>query len=181
MLAYARNPETTVNAVFAPYSKDYIHKHFRKNDSRGHFHTQPLTAQGTTNGYSGMPWRDIDPTERGLHWVCLTALPEGLECPDDWSAMTTQERLDWLHSQDMIYFPERGTMPRFKRYLSTTKGVRVADVMTDIPGVQGAHRLPDPEAACATEAHHPRVIKRRRNGSGPVLRLRDGVHSGAGP
>ncbi len=140
VLAYARNPETTVNAVFAPYSKDYIHKHFRKNDSRGHFHTQPLTAQGTTNGYSGMPWRDIDPTERGLHWVCPTALPEGLECPDDWSAMTTQERLDWLHSQDMIYFPERGTMPRFKRYLSTTKGVRVADVMTDIPGVQGASR-----------------------------------------
>ncbi len=87
-----------------------------------------------------MPWRDIDPTERGLHWVCPTALPEGLECPDDWSAMTTQERLDWLHSQDMIYFPERGTMPRFKRYLSTTKGVRVADVMTDIPGVQGASR-----------------------------------------
>ncbi len=30
VLAYARNPETTVNAVFAPYSKDYIHKHFRK-------------------------------------------------------------------------------------------------------------------------------------------------------
>ena len=138
ILAYAKNSETTMNAVFAPYTEEYVRKHFRKRDGRGNFHLQPLTAQGTSGGYSGLPWRGVNPSEKGLHWVCPTQLPDGLEYPDDWSAKTTQERLEWLHSHDMIYFPERGKVPRFKRYLSTTNGVRVADVMTDIPGVQGS-------------------------------------------
>ena len=51
--------------------------------------------------------------------------------------MNTMEKLDWLDSNDMIYFPERGTTPRFKRYLSTSEGARLSDVILDIPGLQG--------------------------------------------
>ena len=54
--------------------------------------------------------------------------------------MTTQAKLDWLDENELIYRPPRGTMPRFKRYLSTVKGTRAADVMTDLPAVMGASR-----------------------------------------
>ena len=35
----------------------------------------------------------------------------------------------------MIYWPERGGMPRFKRFLSTSKGRAALDIITDISPV----------------------------------------------
>lgn len=140
IFAYAKSPSFTINPVFIPYSDEYLKKHFNHRDKRGQFHTQPLTAQGIRYGYSGEPWHGVDVSNKGLHWVCPTALPDGLECPSEWKEMTTQDRLDWLDNNNMIYFPERGTMPRFKRYLSTSPGIRLSDVIVDVPGIQGASK-----------------------------------------
>ena len=54
--------------------------------------------------------------------------------------MNTQSRLDWLDSVGMIFWPQKGVMPRFKRYLSTSNGTRISDVIVDIPGVQGGSK-----------------------------------------
>ena len=52
--------------------------------------------------------------------------------------MNTLEKLNWLDANGMIYWPKRGKMPRFKRYLSTSEGARLSDVITDVPGIQGS-------------------------------------------
>ena len=122
ILVYAKSSEFRMNPVFIPYSDDYIEKHFSHRDNRGRFNTAPLTAQGIRYGYSGMPWRDIDVSSKGLHWVCPTALPSDIMRPIHYKNMTTKERLDWLDGAGVIFWLKKGRMPRFKRYLSTSQG-----------------------------------------------------------
>ncbi len=137
ILFYSATRETSITPVHIPFTKQYIAQRFKYKDSRGQFQDTALTAKGQTNGPSGMLWREIDVSAKGLHWICPTAIPEEVTRPVNYSHMTTQERLDWLDSEDMIFWPKNGVMPRFKRYLSTTTGPRMSDVVTDLPGVQG--------------------------------------------
>ena len=132
-----KHRERKLNPVFIPYTEEYIKKHFKKEDIRGKYQATPVTAKGTRRGYSGAAWRGVDITARGLHWSCPTTLPDGLEIPIAWESMNTLEKLEWLDANDMIYWPPRGKMPRFKYYLSASEGARLADTITDVAGVQG--------------------------------------------
>ncbi len=138
LLFYTKTSKAKFNPVYIPYTKEYIDKHYRNSDERGQFHKAPLSAQGTRRGDSGKPWGGVDISAKGLHWVCPTAIPDDMTLPERWDEMTTQRKLDWLDTNGLIYRPSRGSMPRFKRYLSTIKGTRASDVITDIPAVMGA-------------------------------------------
>ena len=140
ILAYAKTEQTKISPVYIPYSPEYIRKTFRHEDNRGKFQASPLTAQGTRNGHSGNPWRGVDVTARGLHWVSPGAIPKGIVRPTNYDEMTSQEKLDWLDGQELIYWPPKGNMPRFKHYLSATDGARASDFITDIPAIQGASK-----------------------------------------
>ena len=135
---YTKSGKTRLNPVFIPYTQEYINEHYKHQDSTGKYQITPLTAQGIRHGYSGKPWRGVDVTTKRLHWVCPTSLPENLKIPESWHNMNTLEKLDWLDFNNMIYWPKRGKMPRFKRYLSTSKGMRLSDTIVDIPGLQGS-------------------------------------------
>jgi hypothetical protein len=58
-------------------------------------------------------------------------------------SLTVQQKLDALDKQGLIYWPPKGKMPRFKRYLNEEAGVPIVDVVTDINpiGAQAAERL----------------------------------------
>ena len=48
--------------------------------------------------------------------------------------MATREKLDFLDSAGLIHWPKKkGGVPAFKRYLSTSKGAVVTDMLLDIP------------------------------------------------
>ena len=81
LLFYAVSFNTRIHPVYIPYTEAYIVQHYKQGDERGRFHTAPLTAQGIRHGHSGKPWGGVDVTARSLHWVCPTALPDGLELP----------------------------------------------------------------------------------------------------
>ena len=138
ILLYAKSKETKVFPVFIPYTQEYITEHYKYKDDKGRYQVTPLTAQGVRYGYSGKLWRGVDVTVKGLHWVCPISLPDSYGIPKSWPDMNTLEKLDWLDANGMIYWPKGGNTPRFKRYLSTSKGVRLSDVIIDIAGVQGA-------------------------------------------
>ena len=140
ILAYAKSEQVTLNPVHIPYTDEYIRKNFRHSDARGKFQASPLTAQGIRHGYSGHPWRGIDVTARNLHWVSPGAIPADVARPANYAEMNSLEKLDWLDEQGLIYWPQRGQMPRFKHYLSTTAGARASDLITDIAGIQGASK-----------------------------------------
>ena len=47
--------------------------------------------------------------------------------------MTARQRLDVLDRLRLIHWPTKGSMPRFKRYLTPSSGAPLTDIVTDIP------------------------------------------------
>ena len=92
---------------------------------KGRYRIGDLTASGSRNGESGMPWRGIDPGSR--HWAPSRSFPGGEGLP-----VSTHAALDALDDMGRIRWPERGGKPGFKRYLHEMHGSAVQDVVTDI-------------------------------------------------
>ena len=142
ILFYAKSSDMIWNPIFQKYSAEYVEGFYRYRDEKGRFRVGDLTGAGTRSGESGQPWRDVNPTEVGRHWaVPNKVLLETLG--KESLALTVQRKLDALDSQGLIYWPPKGKMPGFKRYLNSKAGVPITDVVTDINpiGAQAAERL----------------------------------------
>ena len=145
ILFYSKGDKTTWNPVYMAHDPDYVKRNYRHEDDdndRGLYQVSSLYASGVRNGESGQPWRGVDPTEVGRHWGVprREAWPEGVEPPDNYESLSVQEKLDVLDAKGLIYWPPKGKVPRFKRYLSTSKGRRVHDVITDINPLTGTSK-----------------------------------------
>ena len=144
ILFYSKGKRHTWNRILQPYDDNYIEAFYDRKDGDGRRYTSgDLTGPGTRTGSSGMAWRGYDPTVAGRHWELPPdrSLPKWFAWPDGYAAMNVQDRLDVLMAQDLIYWPEKGKVPRFRRYLESMGGVAVQDVITDIVPVSGAERL----------------------------------------
>lgn len=105
ILYYAKSTQRTWNRQFTPYDEGYLKTKYRYQDANGRvFRLSDLTAAGTRNGSSGKPWRGVDPTARGCHWKFAV------------------ETLDELDAAGRIYWPPKGTVPQYKRYLDEVHG-----------------------------------------------------------
>ena len=80
--------------------------------------------------------------------------------------MSSLEKLDWLDQEGLIYWPPKGNMPRFKRYLTTSDGTRASDLVVDIAGVQGASRENSGYPTQKPLALYERIIKASSMGGG---------------
>ena len=142
ILFYSKSDKFIWNPVFQEYSSEYVEAFYRYKDEKGRFQVDNLTGAGKRSGESGQPWRDVNPTDMGRHWavpnkVLLEILgKESL-------AWTVQQKLDALDEHRLIYWPPKGKMPRFKRYLNEKIGVSIVDIITDINpiGAKAAERL----------------------------------------
>ena len=142
LLFYAKSLIGTWNTVFQEYSEEYLSRFYRFSDESGQFRIGDLTGAGTRRGDSGKPWRDVDPTRAGRHWaVPNKAIKEIFgEAAVEWSI---QKKLEALDSNGLIYWPPKGKVPQFKRYLNPNAGVPITDVIADISPIsaQAAERL----------------------------------------
>jgi site-specific DNA-methyltransferase (adenine-specific) len=78
----------------------------------------------------------MNPTDMGRHWaVPNKVLLETLG--KESLSLTVQQKLDVLDKQGLIYWPPKGKMPRFKRYLNEEAGVPIVDVVADINPIGG--------------------------------------------
>jgi site-specific DNA-methyltransferase (adenine-specific) len=126
ILFYSKSARYTWNRLFTQYDVSYVERHYRLLDETGRkFLIDNLTGSGTRNGETGKPWRGVDVTGRGRHW------------------MVTPTELDRLDSQGRIYWPPKGEMPRLKRFLDEMEGVALQDLISDIApiGSQATERL----------------------------------------
>ena len=137
---YAVSDKALLNPVYRDHDPAYIRQNYRHQDSHGRFRSDNLTAAGTRHGDSGLPWRGIDPSDKGSHWNAPGAFPSHIQRPLDWDALTTREKLGRLDEFGLVLWPERGNLPAFKRYLSTTKGKPVADMIDDISPINSQAR-----------------------------------------
>ena len=135
LLFYSVGAKFTWNRVLRPLDPAYVDKFYRFHDTRGQYQLGDLTGPGTRNGDTGQPWLNIDPSSRSRHWELPPdrALPEWFTFPNGYAAMLARKRLDILNDQGLIYWPPKGSIPRFKRYLTSNSGQPVTDLVLDIP------------------------------------------------
>ncbi len=142
ILFYSKSAKFTWNQIFQEYSEEYLQSFYRYSDAKGRFRVGDLTGAGTRTGESGQPWRKVNPTDTGRHWAVPNKIL--LEMFGEQSASwTVQEKLDALDKRGLIFWPAKGRVPGFKRYLEGQAGVPIADVITDINpiGAQAQERL----------------------------------------
>jgi len=126
ILYYSRGSECVWNAPRAAYDDAYLDKYYKFDDGDGRLYWRAdLTGAGTRNGPTGQPWRGIDPTAIGRHW------------------MVPPDELDKLDAERRIYWPLRGKMPQHKRYRENLKGKAVPDMWIDVDRINpvGSERV----------------------------------------
>ncbi|MDE2228963.1 MAG: site-specific DNA-methyltransferase [Alphaproteobacteria bacterium] len=139
LLFYTASEKYTWNPVYQPYDESYTSAFYKYTDDSGRrFRVGDLTGAGTRKGESGVAWRGHNPTEKGRHWAPPRKFPGGERVPE-----TVLKALDYLDSIGRIYWPARGGVPGFRRYLDDMEGVQIQDVITDIPPIpsQGIERI----------------------------------------
>lgn len=134
LLFYTMSDNYTWNRVFEKYDQSYIDDFYRFNDEHGQYRLVTLDGPGIRQGSSGQPWRGTAPTTKGRHWELPPdrALPKWFKHPPGYAEMSCQERLDVLDAAGLIYWPKRGSVPQYKRYLSVSEGNPVQDIISDI-------------------------------------------------
>ena len=134
ILFYSKNPRPLWNPVYTEHDPEYIERFYRHEDERGRYRIGDLTGPGVRQGESGQPWQGVDPSSVGRCWSVphRDAWPEDVQPPENYENLSVQERLDALDANGLIYWPPTGRVPGFRRYLSTSRGRRVTDVVTDI-------------------------------------------------
>jgi DNA modification methylase len=117
---YTGGGQNTFNRQFKPHSQERIEKHYGNIEEKSgrRYTLSDLTAEGTRNGASGLPWKGIDIAAKGNHWKY------------------TVDKLDVLNKAGRIYWPKKqGGMPRLKRYLDEQEGMLIDTLWEDLPPI----------------------------------------------
>lgn len=126
ILYYGKTPKLKWNEPRTAYEQEYLNKYYKFDDGDSRLYWRAdLCASGVRHGKSGMSWRGIDPSAKGMHWKF------------------TVDKLDELDAAGRIYWPPKGTMPQYKRYRDELKGKTVPDLWDDIDRINpvGLERL----------------------------------------
>lgn len=142
ILFYSMSDKYTWNPQYQGYAENYVKDFYRHSDERGQYRLGDLTGAGVRTGESGEPWRDVDPTEAGRHWATPSKVLVSL-FGEESTRWNVRKKLDALDAAGLIYWPKRGRVPQFKRYLGEQLGVPLQDVLIDIKpiGSQADERL----------------------------------------
>lgn len=116
---YYGPPERIWNPQRTELRETYVQQFFDQVEevTGRRYSRSDLTARGLRNGETGLPWRGINPAEKGNHWkVPISKLEE-------WEQ---EGRIHWPKAE--------GGMPRLKRYLDEAleQGGSVQDIWADI-------------------------------------------------
>jgi len=134
ILFYSKSKHYFWNVQHTPYTDKYLEDFFKGRDEDGRvFRLTILTAPGTRKGYSGEPWKGINPTAKGRHWAVPRFLRPLLADPD---TPNVQQALDELDALGRIIWPKKdGGTPSLKQYANEMEGVELQSIWTDIPPV----------------------------------------------
>lgn len=118
ILVYGRTARYTWNPQYRPFDTSYTDSHYNNVENGRRYKRQDLTGAGVRHGATGQPWRGIDPTAKGRHW------------------MRPPEELEKWDTERRIYWPEKaGAWPYLKLFLDERPGMTVQDVWDDIDPV----------------------------------------------
>jgi adenine-specific DNA-methyltransferase len=168
ILVYGASASARLRPAWIPLDKAYRDSRFSREDDRGHYKPENLTAgHHRPHLPSGQPWREYDPGARRRCWAVPRFLLSEIGLSDAAiKGMSPQEKLDVLAETGYICWPgTAGGLPQYKNYLHRrSKGRAVGDLWTDINAV------------------NPRAAERRRFPTQkPEALLQRIVSMGSGP
>lgn len=133
LLFYTKGKAYTWKTQYMGYEDEYVEEFYNEVDENGEpFMADNLTGSGKRTGFSGKPWRGIDPTTKGRHW----ALPKQFLDSIGISGGTVQSRLDQLDALGRVVWPDKENgVPRYKRYLKDMPGLAIQSIVNDIPPI----------------------------------------------
>lgn len=126
---YSASNKFTYNVQHTEYSEKYKEDFYRYVDENGRrYRLGDLTGAGTRRGETGQTWRGVNPTDKGRHWAYK------------------HSQLEEYDKQGKIYWPPKGGVPSFKRFLDEQYGVPLQSIWSDIGpvGAQAAERTSFP-------------------------------------
>ena len=179
ILFYSKSERWTWNRPHMANRDEYVTQSYSYEDKRGRYSVGDLTATGRSNGESGQSWRGINPSEigkNGRHWntpikgeMCNFIVANNLIPGWPQAYESVHERLEALDRAGLIHWPPKGKMPRLKRYLETTKGRAVDDIISDIGPLQANDRETQPYPTQKPLALYRRFIAAASNPGDLVL------------
>jgi DNA modification methylase len=130
---YTKSKTYTWKTQYMGYDDEYVDGFYNEVDDNGDVYmSDNLTAPQKRGGFSGKPWRGIDPTSKGRHW----ALPKQFLDSLGITGGTVQERLDKLDGLGRVIWPDKENgVPRYKRYLKDMPGLAIQSIINDIPPI----------------------------------------------
>ena len=169
ILFYSKANGHTWNGAHSDYDSEYVQQHYRHQDDKGRYQLVTLTGAGVRTGDSGRPWRGVNPTQSNRHWAVPASSLRAAYPDRDTSELTTQQKLDLLDEAGLVYWPPNGNVPRQKRYLEESPGVKIQDIVNDIRplSAQAKERLGYPTQK--PEALLERIISASSNEGDVVL------------
>ena len=139
---YSYGEKTIPDEVLMPLTDDRI-EDFDGCDEHGKYEKGDLKGSGASKGESGQPWCEIDPGHR--HWA-----PPRVGSPGRYAEYIVENfipnygeiegvhaRLDALNEAGLIIWPEKGKVPRLKRYLRPDAGMPPQSIWNDIGKASG--------------------------------------------
>jgi len=132
IIYYAMGNSFTWHRQFLLHDERYVERNYRFVDKSGRrYRFDNLQGAGVRTGSSGAPWRGVDPNDSGSHWaIPNAALPESAK------NLSSQAKLEILDEMGRIYWPPKGKVPAYKRYLDEMPGTPVDTIWDDIGGLQ---------------------------------------------
>jgi len=116
ILFYSKSPSFTWRQQYTPYSNEYIEKFFTGSDARGRYQAITCTGPGSRLGTRAhYEWRGVWPPE-GRHWA--------------W----TYDKMQEFEEQGLLEYSRNG-VPRYKKYVHDSAGLKVQDVWSDLPAL----------------------------------------------
>ncbi len=152
ILVFTKTDGYLWNNITTPLAESYLKSHYKYEENGRRYKRQDVTGAGVRHGATGLPWRGIDPTPKGRHWM---------RPPDD---------LDKLDREGKIYWSDKsGAWPYLKLFMDESAGQPLQDIWTDIDPINpvAAERLGYPTQK--PEALLERIIKASSNEGDVVL------------
>ena len=138
VLFYSKGDSPTWNQQFHPYDEGYGANW--PNDEYGPWESADLTGGRGGSPEAYLPFKGVLPApSRAWAPPPRSKFPLELQAklPDKYEALNQLQKCEALDEAGLIHWPTReGGKPRYKKYLSTLKGLYVSDLVTDIAPVQ---------------------------------------------
>jgi site-specific DNA-methyltransferase (adenine-specific) len=137
ILFYSASDSHTWTFPKRPYMVGHVRENFieDKQGYRTNYYGNVLTGSGLRGGESGLPWRGVNPSDKGRHWAVPKAIVE--DSGEDMSSLSQHEKLERLLELGFIKFEEGAAWPIYERRLKETDGQFLPDIWAFQPYTNG--------------------------------------------